>query len=78
MVAMEERMALCRLMISDFMEHTGRFPECFNREMAYSDYNLEEGIDYAEWLLEDGFKKEPFYGFNLKQFIKWAKEILGR
>lgn len=71
-------MAICRLMIEDFMYHTGRFPDCFNRKMAYSDQNLEEGIEYANWLIEDGYKTEPFFGFNLKKFILWAKEILGQ
>lgn len=69
-------MTLCRLMIDDFMHRTGRFPDCFNGAEAYSNSDLKEGIGYVEWLIEDGYKKEPFYGFKLHEFKEWAKKKL--
>lgn len=69
-------MTVCRLMIDDFMHNTGRFPDCFHGAEAYTDYNLKEGIGYVEWLIEDGYKKEPFHGFNLHKFKKWAERKL--
>src|SRR3972149_868744 len=71
-------MAICRLMISDFMQGTGRFPACFNHKRAYSDMNLVEGIDYCEWLIEEGYKTEPFFDFDLRAFIEWAKPKIRR
>jgi len=65
-------------MIDDFMHKTGRFPECFHGAEAYTDYDLREGVDYADWLIEDGFKKEPFYGFNLHGLKEWAKRKLNK
>ncbi len=69
-------MAICRLMIEAFMHGDSRFPECFNYQEAYNNGNLEDGICYAKWLLEDGFEKEPFYKFDLRKFIKWAQKEL--
>ncbi len=58
------------------MHGTGRFPECFNFEEAYTDSNLVEGIAYCEGLLEDGFRREPFFKFDLRKFIRWARKCL--
>jgi hypothetical protein len=35
--------------------------------------NLENGIDYCEWLISEGFEHEPLDGFSLQGFIEWAK-----
>lgn len=72
-------MSLCRLMVEDFMYDYGIWdtdiiPTPQNRN--YDRSNLEFGILYAQGLLEEGFKKEPFYRYNLRGFIKWAKERL--
>ena len=67
-------MSLCNLMISDFMHGTGRFDPFMGDEAMYSLYNLEQGIIYAEGLIEDGFEYEPFYSFKLKEFLCWCKK----
>lgn len=69
-------MAICRLMCLDFMEGTGRYEE--NGDARYSDSNLDEGAAYADWLLSDGYKTEPFYGFDLIAFRSWCVEELRR
>jgi len=58
-------------MVYDFMYKTGRL-EPVLRKWLYSDYDLCKGISYCRWLQEMGYKKEPFYDFNLNKFIKWA------
>ena len=65
-------------MISDFMDKTGRLGDeeknGFTKNcLLYTDYNLNEGIEFSKWLIEQGFKKEPFFKFSLVKFIKWAK-----
>jgi hypothetical protein len=70
-------MAICRLMIEDFMHQTGRYPKCFNRLEAYSDNDLIEGIEFGKWLIEDfNLKQWPHYGFSIKKFINWAESRL--
>ncbi len=73
-------MSFCKLMINDFMYGYGRFyPDIYGTEekvCVYNRYDLEFGLIYAEGLLEDGFKTEPFYKFNLKKFANWCKEKL--
>ncbi len=73
-------MSLCYLMVLDFMEGTGRYDDENppGEEKMYSDYNLRFGIDYAEWLLEEGHKEEPFHRFDLRDFIVWARRKLGK
>jgi hypothetical protein len=66
-------MAICWLMISDFMHQTGRYD---GRAKLYDDRNLKEGIDYCEWLIEDGYRREPFWRFDLSKFIRWARRKL--
>jgi adenosine deaminase len=46
------------------------------KEKLYDRYDLEKGIDYCKWLIESRYKKEPFYKFNLKDFIIWANKKL--
>ena len=73
-------MSVCRLMIEDFMISSGQYGDGvlgengFNEgDILYDTYDLEKGRDYAQWLLEEeGYITEPFYGFDLKQFIKWC------
>lgn len=43
---------------------------------GYEDYDLECGIINAEDLLAAGYTLEPMDGFNLREFIAWAKASL--
>ena len=63
-------MTLCAVMVSDFMDGTGRQDECGDE--LYSDSDLAFGVEYADWLISDGFKNEPFYGFSLARFRVWC------
>lgn len=67
-------MAICQLMIKDFMKGTGRFD---GGAELYSNRDLREGITYAARLIEEGYSKEPFHHYNLAAFIKWAKKQVG-
>ncbi len=58
------------LMISDYLISSGQYD---NNVCYYDNADLVEGINYGEWLLEMGFKEEPFYDFNIKEFITWCK-----
>jgi hypothetical protein len=60
-------------MVEDFTNQTGQFE---GKAKRYDAYDLEFGIGYAEGLIEDGFKVEPFYQFNLNKFIAWCKNKL--
>jgi hypothetical protein len=64
-------MSVCRLMIYDFMYKTGN-REPVLKVKLYGRYDLEKGIDYCRWLIEMRYKREPFYKFDLKDFISWA------
>ena len=59
-------MSLCRLMIIDFMEGGLTLGE------DYDEYDLRNGKEYAEWLIWEGHVTEPFYGFDLQEFIQWC------
>lgn len=61
-------MSICKLMIMDFMGPT--------TVEGYDAYDLKKGKGYAEWLLELGFKIEPFYQFDLRDFIAWCEKRL--
>ena len=67
-------MSVCRLMIEDYKHKYGQYE---GTALRYDVYDLEKGIEYAEWLIEEGLKIEPFFNINLKSFIKWAKKKLG-
>jgi len=69
-------MSLCRLMVMDFMERIGRWDNETGRP-RYDRYDLLFGRSYAEGFLEEGYKKEPFYGFDLRKFLKWINVRLG-
>lgn len=58
-------MAICQLMVRDFMFGFG--PE------GYGEFDLVVAIDYAQAISEEGFEREPFHGYNLREFIGWAK-----
>lgn len=61
-------MAICQIMIKDFMHGYD------NLGKGYDQPDLETGIQYCEDLMEhQGLKNEPFHGYNLQKFIKWAK-----
>ena len=64
-------MSICKPMIMDFLEPT-------TESKGYDDYDLKKGKGYAEWLVELGFKIEPFYQFNLRKFIAWCDKKLQR
>lgn len=66
-------MTLCRLMIDDFENKSGRYDGDRRKEnRRYSNYNLWFGIEYSRGLIAEGLKKEPFLGYDLKKFIRWA------
>ena len=68
-------MSLCRLMVLDYLKQTGRFD---GQDERYDDDDLGFGINYAQGLIEDGYITEPFYNFNLKEFIKWCKNKIDK
>ena len=68
-------MAICQLMILDFMEGWGRYCEDTGDEQ-YSNYDLEVGLDYVQALMEEGYTREPFHGYRLDQFEEWAQRQL--
>lgn len=65
-------MAVCRLMFMDFKNNIGRVCPKFGER--YDDYDIVDGINYAEWLIEKGCKHEPLDDFDLNDFILWAKQ----
>ena len=65
-------MSLCRIMVEDFINPLEK------EERYYDNYDLESGVAFSEWLIEEGFELEPFYGYNLEDFIIWAKNKLKR
>jgi hypothetical protein len=70
-------MSICKLMICDFMIGTGRLIKgARGFTKAYTDQDLINGIGYAEWLIEMGYDHEPFYGFGLEEFMRWAQSKL--
>ena len=42
-------------------------------ESLYDCRDLAKSILYCKYLIEREYKKEPFYGFCLKGFVKWAR-----
>lgn len=66
-------MAICQIMIQDFMSNVGMFDDV--GEPMYCIGNLETGIQYCKDLIEfDGLTKEPFHHYDLVEFIKWAEK----
>ncbi len=46
---------------------------------GYERKDLENGIEFCEDLIEQGFKEEPMDHFSLRGYIKWANmEIMRR
>lgn len=60
--------SLCRLTV-------GAFAWGWPKE-GYEAYDLHSGICYAEGLIEMGYRREPFYDFELKAFADWCKKEL--
>ena len=61
-------MAICQCMIQAFM---------FGWENdSYGRRDLEVGLEYAQDLLVQRYKKEPFHHYDLKKFIAWCEEKL--
>ncbi len=53
------------------------WPDNDNGVPLFDKSNLIEGKQYAVDLMEDyGMKKEPFHGYDLKQFIDWCEARL--
>jgi len=73
-------MSLCRLMVEDFMYGRGLWADDLDKKtMINRNYNRSDllfGIAYAEGLLEEGHEEEPFFEYNLRNFIIWANERL--
>lgn len=68
-------MSLCVLMIEDFKGIFDWNEFCYQYkpgEEPYVKYDLEKGIAYAEGLIDLGFTEEPFYEYNLEDFIQWG------
>ena len=64
-------MTICQIMIHDFMHGFGGLGD------GYDAYDLEVGINYAANLIKyENLTKEPFHGYDLNQFIDWAKKQL--
>lgn len=61
---------ICKLMIADFM-FKGIDPAIEGQN--YDRYNILKGLSYSNWLIEQGYKKEPHFGFSLFKFNKWLK-----
>lgn len=57
-------MAICQIMVRDFMHG--------DHEEGYGVYDLDVGLDYARALLEEGYTREPFHGYDLVEFVAWA------
>jgi len=68
-------MAICQIMISDFLHKTGRLEPVLKKWM-YSNRDLRVGIEYCQDLKLLGYKKEPFHKYNLDEFIKWGESKL--
>jgi hypothetical protein len=66
-------MAICKLMIFDFMDGTGRFEDDIE---LYTDSDLTEGIAFADWMKEEGRTKWPHYDFSVEKFKEWALKQL--
>jgi len=61
-------MAICQIMIQDFLYGWGGYND------GYTNFDLEVGIQYCKDLMQfEKRKKEPFHGYDLKKFIKWAE-----
>jgi len=63
-------------MVLDFTEAVGRYDEEDGGE-RYGQMDLKFGAAYAQGLMEEGYKKEPFYKFDLRKFKQWCERALG-
>jgi hypothetical protein len=65
--------AICRITICAFI--FGDIPK--GLEHGYTDFDLINGIDYCEGLMEDGFTHDPIDQFSLTDYMAWARRMLG-
>jgi len=70
-------MAICQIMIADFMFGYGN-TDGVSPDPLYNEEDLKEGIAYCEWQLKLGERRCPLHNYNLKKFIKWAKEKINK
>ncbi len=64
-------MAICQIMIRDFMYGWGGLGE------GYDKSDLEIGIQYAKDLIEfEKLSNEPFHGYDLRKFMEWCQKQL--
>lgn len=62
---------ICRLTIFAFIDH-----ESYKKDGYYDNWDLENAIQYCQEYIDEGYTHEAMDGFNLKDFIKWAKKEL--
>lgn len=65
---------ICRITIFAFM--LGDIPK--GKENGYDDDDLKNGIEWCQELIDNGYEIEPMDSFNLKDYIKWAKDLLNK
>jgi len=69
--------AICQIMISDFMHHTGRiYKDEYGEFEMYNVKDLEIGLQYAKDLLHEGMEIEPFHKYDVKEFKRWCEHKL--
>lgn len=65
---------ICRITIFAFMHPDwGLTPKD-----GYGKSDLENGIEFCQEYLAEGYTYEYHDGFNLKKYIEWAKDRLGQ
>jgi len=62
-------MSLCKIMVLAYQDNL--IYEGFDEQ------DLRFGIFYAKGMIGLGYIKEPFYKFNLNEFIEWATNLRG-
>ena len=67
-------MSLCRLMTIDCFSGIGRYEE--DGLERYGKMDLEFGLHYAKNLMDEGYLREPFYGFDLRKLYLWCRKQL--
>lgn len=69
-------MAICQVMIADFMHGWNCRYDDRGTEL-YSDDDLHTGLQYADNLIEfEGLTHEPLHGYDLVDFKRWCKRKL--
>lgn len=68
-------MTLCRLLVWDFTDSTGRYDA--DGGQRYNEMDIRFGAAYARALIDDGYTTEQFLGFELAEFAEWCDYMLG-